>query len=136
MFTDTDAGGLRYTSRVDVTEECWAIFDTVAVWVSEPQLLSSDDADLHAACTALGLVLTEGDAGRRTVPPRRPAAEAGACSTLTLSRRATGQGSTASNTRAAATGWAARWPNKEKQSGCELSRFRAMRPAVPSGPLP
>jgi len=62
VFTDTDAGGLRYTSRVDVTEECWAIFDTVAVWVSQPQSLSSDDADLDAACTVLGLILPEGDA--------------------------------------------------------------------------
>jgi hypothetical protein len=57
VFTDTNAGGLRYTSRVDAFEECWAIFDTVAVWVTESQPVDLEDPDLTAACTALGLSL-------------------------------------------------------------------------------
>lgn len=57
VFTDTDAGGLRYTSRVDATEECWAIFDTVPVWAAEAQPVAADDPDLRAACAALGLQL-------------------------------------------------------------------------------
>ena len=56
VFTETDAGGVRYTSRVDVSEECWAVFDTVTIWVSEPQPLMPGDDDLRSACTALGLV--------------------------------------------------------------------------------
>lgn len=59
VFTHTDAGGLRYTSPVDATEECWAVFDTVAVWVSDPHPLDQDDADLHSACAALDLRLQD-----------------------------------------------------------------------------
>ncbi|MHB8296174.1 MAG: RES domain-containing protein [Acidimicrobiales bacterium] len=57
IYAETDAGGLRYASRVDVCEECWAVFDTVEVWASATEQLALGDPDLASACAALGLRL-------------------------------------------------------------------------------
>lgn len=57
LYAETDAGGLRYLSRVDLDEECWAIFDTVDVWAGPVAPLAPMDPDLVSACTALGLQL-------------------------------------------------------------------------------
>ena len=57
LYAETDAGGLRYLSRVDLDEECWSIFDTVDVWASPVGPLDPADPDLVSACTALGLRL-------------------------------------------------------------------------------
>ncbi|MHB1500627.1 MAG: hypothetical protein ACYDD0_00180 [Candidatus Dormibacteria bacterium] len=58
VYSETDAGGLRYVSRVDASEECWAVFDTVDVWTSAPELLLIGDPELISACVALGLRLS------------------------------------------------------------------------------
>jgi len=57
VYSETDAGGVRYASRVDINEECWAVFDTVEVWASNPEPLPTGDPELTRACTALGLSL-------------------------------------------------------------------------------
>ena len=57
VYAETDAGGLRYVSRVDLDEECWAVFDTVEVWASAAEPMTPGDPDLASACAALGLRL-------------------------------------------------------------------------------
>lgn len=57
IYTETDAGGIRYTSRVDAQEECWAVFDNVEVWSTSPEPLPADDPALYAVCIVLGLRL-------------------------------------------------------------------------------
>jgi hypothetical protein len=57
VYSETDAAGLRYTSRVDANEECWAVFDTVDVWASTPEKLAPADPELMSACVTLGLRL-------------------------------------------------------------------------------
>lgn len=57
VYAETDAGGLRYVSRVDLNEECWAVFDTVEVWASATEPMTPGDPDLASACAALGLRL-------------------------------------------------------------------------------
>ena len=57
VYTETDAGGLRYVSRVDLDEECWAVFDTVEVWTNAAEPLAPEDPALASACAALGLRL-------------------------------------------------------------------------------
>ncbi len=65
VYSETDAGGVRYASRVDISEECWSEFDTVEVWATSPEPLPAGDPELTRACTPLGLSL----------PPVLPASE-------------------------------------------------------------
>ncbi|MDQ3660940.1 MAG: RES domain-containing protein [Actinomycetota bacterium] len=48
---DARPGGLRYFSRLDDTQECWALFDRVTVEFENQQQLTSEDPD-HRAATA------------------------------------------------------------------------------------
>lgn len=57
VFEETDACGIRYTSRFDVAEECWAVYDVAPMlfWDEEP--IAFDDPDLVAAAAALAVRL-------------------------------------------------------------------------------
>ncbi len=60
IFDETTASGIRYTSRLDAAEPCWAIFDWVEVKFSNPALINPHDAELRSATAFLGLRLPAG----------------------------------------------------------------------------
>jgi len=55
---DARPGGLRYFSRLDDTQECWALFDRVTVEFENQQQLTSEDPDHRAATTRAAETLT------------------------------------------------------------------------------
>lgn len=57
VFDDTPAVGIRYTSRLDATEPCWAIFDWVPVKFSNSTAVDFNGAELKSAVSTLGLKL-------------------------------------------------------------------------------
>ena len=57
VFEETDACGIRYTSRFDVMQECWAVFDWVEIAFSGEKQVSTIDPDLIAAAAALQVPL-------------------------------------------------------------------------------
>jgi hypothetical protein len=57
VFEDTNAGGIRYTSRLDVAEECWAVFEATPPDFDSPTAVTLDDADLVAAADALSVTV-------------------------------------------------------------------------------
>lgn len=57
VFEETEASGLHYTSRLDTTESCWAVFDWVKTKFSEPKPIDPSDPDLRSAALTLGVDL-------------------------------------------------------------------------------
>lgn len=59
VFAETEFSGIRYTSRFDVREECWAVFDSVHILFSDPEPISLTDPDLRDAAHILGVRLPD-----------------------------------------------------------------------------
>lgn len=57
VFKDTSASGIRYTSRLDVAEECWAVFEETPLDFDAVTNVGFEDEDLAAAAEALSLIL-------------------------------------------------------------------------------
>ena len=57
VYDETDAAGIRYTSRLDTSEPCWAIFDWVDMEFSKTTPINTKDAALKSAALSLGLTL-------------------------------------------------------------------------------
>lgn len=66
VFEGTTASGIRYTSRLDVAEECWAVFEETPLDFRDVRAVIPGDADLAAAVEALSLPLpSTGEQGER-----------------------------------------------------------------------
>jgi hypothetical protein len=57
VFEDSNASGIRYTCRLDVAEECWAVFEETPLDFEAVTTVRSEDEDLAAAAEALSLTL-------------------------------------------------------------------------------
>lgn len=57
IFSETNAAGIRYLSRLDAAEPCWAVFDWVQVKFSDSAAIDFNCAELRAAASTLGLTL-------------------------------------------------------------------------------
>lgn len=57
VFEETTAAGIRYTSRVNANEECWAVFEATPLSFDEPELIARDDPALREAVDQLVLKL-------------------------------------------------------------------------------
>ena len=57
VFDETPAVGIRYVSRLDATEPCWAVFDWVEMKFSKTTPINAQDAALKSAALSLGLTL-------------------------------------------------------------------------------
>lgn len=58
IFEKTEAAGIRYTSRIDIAEECWAVFESTSVSWASPMPIILDDPDLIPAAEVLGLAFS------------------------------------------------------------------------------
>ena len=57
IFEQTTAAGIRYTSRVDANEECWAVFEATPLEFSDPKPVDLDDTQLQEAAHELRIAL-------------------------------------------------------------------------------
>lgn len=57
VYNETESVGIRYTSRLDTAEPCWAVFDWVGLKFSKINPINAQDASLTSAALSLGLTL-------------------------------------------------------------------------------
>lgn len=57
VFEETTAAGIRYTSRIDTSEECWAVFEATPLDFDDPEPVVLEDTDLREAAQQLHVSL-------------------------------------------------------------------------------
>lgn len=57
VFEETTAAGIRYTSRIDTSEECWAVFEATPLDFDDPEPVALEDVDLREAAQQLHVSL-------------------------------------------------------------------------------